>query len=284
MVQAEGNVLRQGAVRKQRVMLKQHPDAPLARGNSEVLSRIEKDAVVQRDTPAAGAFQAGDAAQQHGFARARCAQNAQRRLRCQERDVQREIRQSLFDLDFQSHVSAVPSFRGANAARATSSKAHPTEPSKCLRPRRTKPARAGFRLLPRQNKLRWGLLRFFREYFRRALMSRRILPGRARKKEWCRPALRARRGAAQLRERSALRMRRACALLATGAGPPVPGPRARGCTSAETIQQSRRSLLPARKTLPWRRIAAAVGPAGRCGQKAAAEEIPPRWAGAPAEE
>src|SRR5271170_1104972 len=79
MVQAEGNVLRQGAVRKQRVMLKQHPDAPLARGNSEVLSRIEKDAVVQRDTPPAGAFQAGDAAQQHGFARARCAQNAQRR-------------------------------------------------------------------------------------------------------------------------------------------------------------------------------------------------------------
>ena len=154
IVQTKCNVLRDGAMGKQRVVLKQHADTAFARGNCHSLRRIEKYAVVESDAAAAGFFQAGDAAQQHGFARARCAQNAQRRFRRAERNVQREIRQLLFDLDFQGHVSVVPSARGADAARASSSKARPAARWRCPRPRRTRPWHAGSRWPPRRNKSR----------------------------------------------------------------------------------------------------------------------------------
>src|SRR3984957_1460354 len=145
IVQTKSNVLRHGAMWKQRVMLKQHAEAPLARGNSDAPVRIEEDAVVQRDAPACGPFEAGNAAQQHGLARARGAQNAQRSFRCAKRNFQLEIRQLLFDLDFQTHVNAVPNARAADVARASSSKALPAARSICPRPRRTRPWRAGFR-------------------------------------------------------------------------------------------------------------------------------------------
>src|SRR5579863_4638513 len=139
-------------MRKQRVMLKKHADTALARGNCDALLRIEEGAVVQRDAAAAGPFEAGDAAQQHGFSRSGCAENAKRSFRGAERDVEREICQFLFDLDFESHVSAAPTARGAGAARASSSKGRLAGRSRCLRPRCTRPWRAGFRLLPRQSK------------------------------------------------------------------------------------------------------------------------------------
>src|ERR1700675_473382 len=223
IVQAKRDVLRDRAMRKQRVMLKQHADAPFARGNSHALGRIEKYAFVQRDPPARGPFESRDAAQQHGLARARSAQNAQRGCGRAERNVQGEIRELLFDLNFQAHVSAVPSARAANAARASSSKAHPATRWRWRRPPRTRPSRAGFRSLPRQNKSRWESFRFFLEYFRRASRSRRILPARAQRRESCLPARPATREAALLREKCALRMHLACAPLAGGAGPLVPG-------------------------------------------------------------
>src|SRR5580704_18163449 len=200
-MQTKSNVLRDGAVRKQRVMLKQHADSPFARGNSQTPLGIEKYAVVQCDAAVIRTFEAGDAAQQHGLARARCAQNAQRRFRGVERNVQREIRQFLLDLDFQSHVSAGPSARAANAARASSSTDRPAA--------------------------RWRSFRFSPGYFRRASRSHQILPARARRKELCPPALRATPVAAPLREKCALRMRPGCGLLATGAGPLAREPRAR---------------------------------------------------------
>jgi hypothetical protein len=122
VVESERDILRDGAMRKKCVMLKQHADAPVARGNCHALRRIEQGAVVQGDVPATGVFQAGDAAQQHGFSGAGCAQNAQRRFRRAKGDVQREVPELLFDLDCESHVSVAPSARGANAARVSSSK------------------------------------------------------------------------------------------------------------------------------------------------------------------
>jgi hypothetical protein len=70
-IDAEGYIFLNGAMRKKRVILEQHPDAPLSRRNSHVSITIEEGAALQHDAPAIGTFQTGDTAQKHGLARAR---------------------------------------------------------------------------------------------------------------------------------------------------------------------------------------------------------------------
>ena len=102
--QTEGNIFRDGPMRKQRVVLEKHSDVALARRNRDLAIRIKKHASVQGYAAFIRMFEPCDAAKQHGFARPGWSQNAQRPIVRSERYVKGEIRKLLLDLDFERHL------------------------------------------------------------------------------------------------------------------------------------------------------------------------------------
>jgi hypothetical protein len=73
-VQAETHIGGDADVRKQRVILEYHADAPLLRRHC--LVRIGDDAAIQPDLARGDVFESGDAAQHRGFAAAAGAEQA----------------------------------------------------------------------------------------------------------------------------------------------------------------------------------------------------------------
>src|ERR1700677_706773 len=118
-VQSERNVFGNSVVWKKRVILKDHSDSPLARWKSNALFGVKQNSIVQCHAAAAGPLQSGNALQQHCFARAGSAENAERCFRCAERNIELEIGKLFFYLDVECHVNAPSDARVQVLARAS---------------------------------------------------------------------------------------------------------------------------------------------------------------------
>lgn len=102
MLQPEGEIFGDGSMREQRELLEKQTDAAQTRRHVDFAVRIEQDAATESNASAVGAFEAGDAAQQHRLARARWPENGERRVVFRsEGDVECELGQLLFDLEFE---------------------------------------------------------------------------------------------------------------------------------------------------------------------------------------
>src|SRR5579864_46526 len=77
-LQTKSDILRHGAMRKERVVLKQQTDAALPCRNIQVRFGIEEHAIVHLDSSAIGPIESRDASQKHCLARTGRAQNTQR--------------------------------------------------------------------------------------------------------------------------------------------------------------------------------------------------------------
>jgi len=105
-MEAEGNIFGDGQVREERVMLKKQADATFAAGNVDAVRGIEKRAAVERDASAVWALEARDATERHALSRAGGAENRERIRAAGKFHIQIVSRETLFELDFESHVSA----------------------------------------------------------------------------------------------------------------------------------------------------------------------------------
>ncbi len=103
--QARFDVLCRGHGRKQRVVLKQIPDAAPLRRQVDAAPGIEQHRAVELDMPAVRPDDAGNAAQRQALAGAGRAEQAQHAAVCRERDVQRKVPVALGKLDRQRHSS-----------------------------------------------------------------------------------------------------------------------------------------------------------------------------------
>ncbi len=103
--QSKCDILRDGQVRKQRVILKKQTNAPLASRHVDPVRGIEQHAPMQHDAAPVRLIQSGDGAERHRLARAGRAEQAQRRTVCRELDVKPETRFLFFDRDFERHDS-----------------------------------------------------------------------------------------------------------------------------------------------------------------------------------
>src|SRR5579859_242673 len=93
-------------MREERVMLKKQADATFAAGEIDIFRGIEKRAAVERDAAAVGALESRDAAQRHALPRAGRAENCERIRAAGKFHIQIVGGKALFELDFESHVSA----------------------------------------------------------------------------------------------------------------------------------------------------------------------------------
>ena len=86
-------------------MLKKEADATFAAGKVDAARRVEKNAAIEHDAAAIGAFEAGDAAKRHAFAGAGWAENREGIRVAGKCDIQIVGGETFFELDFESHVS-----------------------------------------------------------------------------------------------------------------------------------------------------------------------------------
>ena len=97
-------------MRKERIVLEEQADAALAAGEIDLFRGIEKDAAIERDAAAVGAFETRDAAQRHAFAGSGGAENGERIGVAGKFDIQIVAGEALFELDFESHISDATPF------------------------------------------------------------------------------------------------------------------------------------------------------------------------------
>src|SRR5271156_6732786 len=117
-------------MRQERVVLEEQSDAAFTHRNLRALLGIEENALVERNAAAIRALESRNAAQEHGFAGAGRAENAQRRVIRSKRDIQSEIPELLRDLDFERHVRALPSVCAPSFAHASNNRDRPEERAK----------------------------------------------------------------------------------------------------------------------------------------------------------
>lgn len=108
-------------------MLKKQADAPFAAGEIDTLRGIEKHAAIEHDAAAVRALEARDAAECHAFAGAGRAENGERIRVAGKFDIQIVGGETLFELDFEGHVSAQTrrSIAGARGFADASSNTYP---------------------------------------------------------------------------------------------------------------------------------------------------------------
>lgn len=104
-VEAEGNILGDGQMREECVMLKKQADAAVAAGEIDTPRGVEKHAAIERDAAAIGALKARDAAERHALAGAGWTENGERIRVAGKCDIQIVGGEALFELDFEGHVS-----------------------------------------------------------------------------------------------------------------------------------------------------------------------------------
>ena len=102
-VQCKDDVLADGHIRKERVVLKEIADAALLRREVDARTAVIECAAVEDDLPAIRGLQPRDALQRHALAAARCTEQGERRIReCKVR-AEREVTQAFFDVDDEVH-------------------------------------------------------------------------------------------------------------------------------------------------------------------------------------
>ena len=104
---AAENVLLNGHVGKERVLLEEIADPTLLRREVDLFLAVKEHAVIENDVPAVGRHDAGDAFERHAFAAAGRAEQRQRFVRYLEFRLQTERAEAFFNIDIQAHAFAL---------------------------------------------------------------------------------------------------------------------------------------------------------------------------------
>ena len=104
---AAENVLLNGHVGKERVLLEEIADPALLRREVDLLFAVEEHAAVQHDPAAVGRHDAGDALERHALAAAGGPEQRQRFVRYLEFRLQTERAKAFFNINIQAHAFAL---------------------------------------------------------------------------------------------------------------------------------------------------------------------------------
>ena len=107
LADAAEDVLLDGHVGKERVLLEEIADPALLRREVDLFFAVKEHAAVQHDAPAVGCDDAGDALERHALAAAGRAEQRQRFILRLEFRLQMERAETLFNVNVQTHAFAL---------------------------------------------------------------------------------------------------------------------------------------------------------------------------------